>query len=684
MTSGGLLPARLWAVLLTALSFVPFVNWISGGHQAPWYPAVLSEWISGSAISLGSAVVLFLVMRRIDRWPSGWGRVADVAAQRPGLTAAILGFIALALFSIVSLKVLSGRPLLIDEIVQVMQARILGEGRLARVVDPYPEFFSALHVVDVNGKVFSQFPPGGPLMLLPGVMAGASWMTGPVFGAIAVVAFWFLVRSTEETPSIALGAASLLCVAPFMAFMAGSQMNHVPTLAWLCLALLGLRGVIGSEHPRAGSAFLTGLCLGMMMAIRPVDGAAFALPAGVWLLVRTFRQHSFLPGLFASGVGILLPVAGVLSYNAATTGDPLLFGYELLWGASHSLGFHQAPWGVAHTPGRGLELVNLYFLRLQTYLFETPLPSLLPVIAALALAKRLTSFDRYLLASSALLVLGYFAYWHDGYFLGPRFFYLLLPLLVIWTARLPAIARERFGRTAVSADRVVLLTYATSAVVAVLVSVPVRWTQYANGLMSMRHDYVAPASAASVSNALVLVRESWGAQLIARLWGLGVSRSVAEALYRTVDTCVLELAVSGLEADGVRGASATERLLPLAADSLRLVESTLSPDRTERVLPGAEYPPVCRRRIVEDRAGYSFLAPLLARDAGSNVYARDLHARDTLLLQRYAGRSLFLLRAASSDVGAPLLLEPVRLDSARAEWTGVGVGAGAGTPGQGR
>lgn len=674
MTTGGVLPARLWAILIAVLSFVPLVNWIAGGHEAPWFPTVMSEWVSGSAISLGSAVVLFVVMRRFDWWPSGWGRIADVAAQRPGLTAVVLAFVALSLFSVVSLKVLSGRPLLIDEIVQVFQARILAEGRVARIADAHPEFFSALHVVDVNGKVFSQFPPGGPLMLLPGVLTGAAWLSGPLFGAIAVVAFWFLVRSTEETPSIALGAAALLCVAPFMAFMAGSQMNHVPTMAWLCLALVGLSTVTRSERPRAGSAFLTGFCLGMMVAIRPVDGAAFALPAGIWLLARTFRQRAFLPALLASGIGILLPVAGVLAYNAATTGDPLLFGYELLWGASHSLGFHRAPWGVTHTPARGLELVNLYFLRLQTYLYETPLPSLLPAIAGLALARRLTTFDRYLLASSALLAVGYFAYWHDGFFLGPRFFYLLLPMLVMWTARLPSIVRERFA--AIRGDRLVLLAYGVSAVVGLLLSLPVRVRQYSSGLLSMRHDYVAPAAAAGVAGALILVRESWGSQLIARLYARGVSRTDAEGLYRTTDTCVLEHAVSALEAEGMIGPSAMERLRPLTRDSLRLVSRLLSPDVTERVLPGSSYSPLCLRRIAEDRAGYSFFAPLLARDMGANVYARDLHARDTLLLQRYPNRPVYLLRAMSSEIGAPLVLERVRMDSARAEW--------AETAGQGR
>lgn len=656
--------ARLWAVALTILSFFPFVNWISGGHEAPWYSTASTEWASGTAISVGAACVLFLVMRRLGWWPGGWSSIADAAERHSIVTGALLGVASVTLFGVVAVEVLSGRPLLIDEIVQVMQARIFSEGRVARVADSYPEFFSALHVVDVNGSVFSQFPPGGPLMLLPGVLAGVAWMTGPVFGAVAVVAYWRLVRSTEASPSIALGAAVLLALAPFMVFMAGSHMNHVPTLAWLCLALLSLHTVMSSERPRPGMALATGFCLGMMVAIRPVDGAAFALPAGLWLLARAIRERGFVPSLLMSGVGIVIPVLGVLAYNAATTGDPTLFGYELLWGASHGLGFHRAPWGVAHTPSRGFELVNLYFLRLQTYLFETPLPSLVPSIAAFALVRRLSPFDRYLLSSSAVLVAGYFAYWHDGFFLGPRFFYLLLPVLVLWTARLPAIARDRFP--AFGLDRAVLLTYAVSALVAVLVSLPTRVRQYSRGMLLARHDYVAPAT--NVTGALIFVRESWGAQLIARLYGLGVSRSEAEGLYRTVDTCVLEGAVSSLEIESVRGHAAMERLRPLTRDSLRLLISTLSPDGTERMLPGTSYPPVCQRRILEDRAGYSFFAPLLARDAGSNVYARDLHARDTVLLQRYPDRRPYLLRAVSSEVGAKLLLEPLRLDSARAEW----------------
>jgi hypothetical protein len=219
-------------------------------------------------------------------------------------------------------------------------------------------------------------------------------------------------------------------------------------------------------------------------------------------------------------------------------------------------------------------------------------------------------------------------------------------------------------------DRVVLLTYAVSAAIALLVSVPVRVRQYAGRLSSMRLDYVAPAARAGVEGALILVRESWGSQVISRLWVLGVSRSDADALYRTVDTCLLDETIAGLEAAGVRGELALARLRPLTSDSLRLIESKLSPDGTERVLPGARYSLACQRRLLEDHGGYTFLAPLLAQDVGTNIYARDLHARDTLLLRRHADRPVYVLRGTSSGVGTALLLEPLRIDSARAEWAG--------------
>src|SRR4249919_1684125 len=53
--------------IATVLGFLPWVNWIPGGHSAPWFPIVLAEWGSGSAIVVGIAAVLAILSRRIDR-----------------------------------------------------------------------------------------------------------------------------------------------------------------------------------------------------------------------------------------------------------------------------------------------------------------------------------------------------------------------------------------------------------------------------------------------------------------------------------------------------------------------------------------------------------------------------------------------------------------------------------------
>jgi hypothetical protein len=660
--------ARLCAVFLVALGFFPIVNWVPGGRVASWYSTSASEWLSGSSICLGAAIVALIVLRRVQGWPAVLAtRFAEGADERPAMTMLALFIASLSLYGFIARAVFSGKPLLIDEIVQVFQARIFSTGRLALPASTSPEFFSALHVVDLRDRVFSQFPPGGPLMLLPGVIFGATWLTGPVFGGLSAVTYWQLAREVEPRPTVALGATLLFALAPFTAFMAGSHMNHVPALFWLCLGAWSLQRLTQRNEPSVGLAFGCGLSFGIMATIRPTDAAAFALPAGIWLLFRAWRAPRCWHDVLAAGVGIALPILALLGFNASTTGQPFLFGYEMLWGKSHALGFHRAPWGITHTPARGLELVNLYFLRLQTYLFEASFPSLAPCALALALTTRLRGFDRYLLWGSALLVVSYFAYWHDGFFLGPRFFYPLLPGLAIWTARLPALIRSRLPRLP-GADRVVILTYFAGACLGLVASLPMRVRQYSSGLISMRQDYVQPARSAGISNALILVRESWGAQLIARLWGLGVSRSETEMLYHSIDTCILEATVSSLERAGRRGSLALDALRPLLRDSSRIVASGLSPDTTERVLPSSRYGPVCAQRIAEDRSGYTFYAPILASSRGSNVYARDLHARDTLLFRMYGNRPVYILRPASSEVGARLLLKPLSLDSAQVEW----------------
>jgi hypothetical protein len=661
--------------VLLIFGFLPIANWIPGGRDWPRYAGDLESWLSGSAIALGGGVLYYILSRRSDRlWRDGaLDPLVRRWAEHPRRTTVVLVLVSFIVYLLSARWVFNGRPLLVDEVAQLFQARIFASGRIAGVQDPAPEFFSALHLVERDGRVFSQFPPGGPAVLAVGLLLGAAWIAVPLCGALAVWCFAAFTRGVEaDRPGVSLLASLLFAFAPYMVFMSGSQMNHVPTLLGVCAALLALERATArgaSVQCRSLYAFMCGLALGFTATVRPVDAVAFALPIALWLVWRATRDRREITPLIASGIGVAIPVAYMLWFNARTTGAPMLFGYEALWGKGHELGFHAAPWGVAHTPARGLELVSLYFLRMQTYLFETPVPSLVAAIGGLLLVPVLRRIDGVLLAGSALLVVLYFAYWHDGFYLGPRFYVCLLPALALWSARILPEWRVRWGRA--MSYRIVTATALVSVIVALAVMAPLRAQEYRSGLRTMRWDVDSAARRAGVRDAIVFVRESWGAQLMVRMWARGLSHTDAQALYHFVDACALERALDSLERTGGRDSVARAVMLPLLADSARVVRSPFSVDSTERFLPGAPYGPRCVRRVQEDRAGFTVYLPFLVAGGDNVAYARDLHARNGVLLTRYPSRAVYLVRPPSDSEGALPRFWLLSRDSLRAAWAQV-------------
>jgi len=651
------------ALLIAVLGFLPIANWISGGFSIPAWGDLFGGWWSGTGIGAGLSLVVVLLTRRVQTLPGQQLFTATVRsyAAAPAAWSVAIALLALLVYLWIAQDVFSAKPLLVDEAAQVFQARIFAEGSLYRTAPQHPEFFSSLHILNLDGKVFSQFPPGGPAMLALGTLIGAEWTVGPVFGATSVLLFGALVRHLEPRPGVALAAILLFAFAPFAAFMSGSHMNHVTGLTWLLVGMVGLARVTSRPVPRLRDGLLLGVGFGIAATIRPSDAFVFALPAGCWLLARAARSGSW-QAVAGAVIGVAAPVMALLAVNTASTGSPLTFGYAAYWGVAHDIGFHATPWGDQHTPARGLELLNLYFVRLQSYLFETPVPSLLPVIAAFALTRRMAAFDRYLFASASLLVGFYFAYWHDGYYLGPRFMFPLIPLFALWSARGFALVAEQWPSPRMKCGLGV--GAAAALLIGLLVTAPARAEQYRKDLAIMRWNADGAARTAGITQALVFVRESWGAQLIARMWAAGVSPEQAEVQYRKSDACALEQALDRIETRGLRGPGAMAELLPLLADSARLVRSTTA---GTRMLPGARYTGECVRRLREDDEGFTIHLPLLLAGRGQDVvYARDLQGHDSLLLMQYPVRFVYLLRP--SRPGAEPEFVALDRDSLMASW----------------
>lgn len=646
--------ARLLVLGLLVASLLPIPNWIASERSAPWYREAATLWFgAGGLVIVVGVVTAWLAGRGSLAWREGaWSRaiaILDPANARVlGVVAAVAGTLYLA----VALGIFDGRPLLIDEVILRFQARGYAAGRLSVAVDQDPAFRSLLHLVEHRGRWFGHFPPGWPVLLALGESVRAPWLIGPVVGAVAVAAWGVVLRAAEPRPAVRAGAVALFAVAPFVAFMAGSQMNHTATVMWLLVALAGWLAVErGGRWPAAVTA---GTALGMAAITRPGEALAFAVPAAVWAAHWGWRRRSVGP-LLIIAVAAAAPVAAMLWVNHETTGSALVSGYRLLWGAHQALGFHPAPSGPDHTMTRGFELVALYLLRLNRYLFEAPLPGLLAAATALVLAPRFSAVDRYLLASSAALLLLYFGYWHDGFYLGPRFLLPIVPLVVLWTVRLPSVLAELGWRFA---SRAATVSLGLAGLVAVGHGLPVRAAQNAAFQPGFRFDPDRAAADAGIANAVVLVRESWGAQLVARLWALGASRPDGERYYRNIDSCLLDQALADLERTA---APDLGRLVPMMADSARLVASPFSPDTSERVLDGARYDRRCLDRIAEDRAGTALLAPTILSRRTDLTFVRDLQARNRRVLEAYPGRAVFLLRRRP-DSAAPRF-EPVSRDS---------------------
>ena len=658
------------AAAVALLGLLPVAGLIPGGHAIQHFDRLGASWLWGTVSVVLVGLLLAMVWQRAGhpRFEGLWSRLAARAEARPKVALALLFGVTLVLYAAVSTWVFSRRPLLIDEIIQQFQARVFGQGKLWLPATGLPEFFGAMHLVETPTRVYGQFPPGATLMLLPGELLGAAWLTGPICGAISAVLWPLVLRRVEPSSSARLGATLLFAFTPFTVFLSGSYMNHVTVLTWVLLSYAALARVTDQgDALRPGWAALCGFALGAAATIRPLDAFAFAAPIAVWLLLRAVREPRRWREALAALAGVAVPMSWLMWMNDVTNGSPFLFGYQVLWGKAHNLGFHQAPWGPDHTPARGVELINLYLIRLQTYFLETPFPALLPLIGAVALSwAPLSAFDRLLAASTGIMVAFYFAYWHDGFYLGPRFFFPLAPVLALWTARFPGIIRGRWGEGL--AYKAVVSTLFAGGLVALALGVPARAREYRNGLLTMRWNADSAAAAAGVSNALVLVRESWGSQLGVRMWGLGLSRSDAEKLYAHVDACQLEEHVTALERTTIRGARAKELMWVLLADSSLLGPTPYSQDHSERWQSNLRYTDRCTRRQLDDRRGFTLYTPLILAQRAGVTYARDLHERDTVLLRRYPDRRLWLLKPASDSVGAAPVFFPVSRDSLLAEW----------------
>ncbi|UCC73378.1 MAG: glycosyltransferase family 39 protein [Gemmatimonadota bacterium] len=668
---------------LFVITFLPWSTWLgrSDAEEVVGYALTLRQWLVWGAVILAAALVVDhyargLVERQLERWS---GAVLRIPA---GGYAVVSGVAMLAVTALLASALYARNPQNVDSIAQLFQARVFLGGGLSAPAPENPEFFGATHLVWHGGRWFSQYPPGHAALLTLGLLVGLQWLVNPVVAGLTVALVYAAARALFGE-AVARLSAALYVVSPFALLMSASHMNHVTTGLFLALALYGAVRTAGDQGGRLWPV-VTGLALGLAASIRPLEAALWAAVLGIWVLYRGRWK-----GALLAGSTCLLALAPLLVYNGLTTGHPLRFGYSLLWGPGHGLGFHTDPWGEPFTPVISLANTALDFQRLNVLLFLWPFPSLLFVFVALAAAAAVPESRRGVILLAALLFaapLGYFFYWHRDNLLGPRFFYAsLTPAVVLTAAGVVALTRQ-VGRWRGAVWMVLIAGMA----VAVAVNLPQTAGTLAGRMPERKLHPEVEFRRAGIGDALVFVKTGWGGRLISRLWAWGVPASETEQAYRVVDGCRLQTALD--EADSLVEAAADssraravldQRLREWRAMDLPVARDVLA-DKSVRVDTSVALAERCHREAQRDETGYTVYGTLIWRNdpwlREGVIYARDFGSeRNRRLVTRYPGRRSFLYAPLSAGplarpvvipldddvVGAPRHQETVRTQEGR-------------------
>lgn len=412
------------------------------------------SWDTGTrmifyVVVAGTGLVLFLAggyrwlrfldspMKRLEQWLMGLGRWQFMLL--------IAGFTFLVA-NLVSYFVFEHMPHIQDSIAQVFQGRIFAQGKLFLSSPKFPDFFDYTHIIN-NGQWYSQYLFLHSLFLMLGVFIGAPWVINPLLGALTVPLIYLLGRDLygERTGRWA-GVLASLC--PFIFNMSSEFMNHSGTLLFATLFLLFFFRTVRATAPKAESQspgsrvpgnwhhpVIAGIALGLVANIRPYTALAFAVPFAVYGLWRIVRE----PGRYLTRFLLMIVAAAAVTglifvYNWLTNGNPLLWGYVVKWGPGHEVGFGKSGWGAFHTPYRGMVNTLNNLNQVNKFLFEWPLPALVP-IAVLFASGTIDKRDRLLLAGFVCLVAAHFFYWFQNVCFGPRFLYASAGCLVILTVR---------------------------------------------------------------------------------------------------------------------------------------------------------------------------------------------------------------------------------------------------------
>lgn len=333
----------------------------------------------------------------------------------------------------------------LDDVIYLFQANYLAHGQLTLPLPAGHEAFEHYLVASDAHRLYATTFPGWPAMLALAQFAGLEFWISPLLGGISILLIHRVVSETFDRGTAHL-AALLLAVSPWFIMSSAQPLIHTfnATLILAAWALL----LAARKQPSALLPFAAGLLMGWMFLSRPLDGLVVGGLTG-FALLPLLRDWRHLRTVIAYGLGCLALGSLIFFYNIHLTGDPLQHALNLyiddLWGpGQNDFGFGPdrgavPAWGAAdvfpgHSPFEALINAHQNLHEINSSLLGWGGASLAFTLIYFVWG-RWTRYTVFLALICGVNIVLYSFYWYyGGYFIGARYWFLMLVPLVVFTA----------------------------------------------------------------------------------------------------------------------------------------------------------------------------------------------------------------------------------------------------------
>lgn len=311
-----------------------------------------------------------------------------------------------------------------DEYGYLFTAKTLAQSKFYLDPPEHPEFYEKQIIFE--DRWISQYTPGHPLLLVPGILLKNEWLMPPFLATLSAL-FTFVSAKLLFGKKVAWLALILLITSPFYQMNSVNYMSHNSALFIGNLTFLFTALYLKWKNPYL--LFFVSFSVIYMIMIRMYTGVFFALPIGLIILGKLrFRNRKTLSKeLIYLVLGSILPLAFFGLFNYYNTGS--IFKTNMTLGSFSVFGINEF-----RPPANALMdfLTNVYLLRETLFTFEKSIAFIGILLFVITFKNKVAFWLTGLPVLS--LIVAYFFYKGSWMMYGPRFWYETMSLLAIITA----------------------------------------------------------------------------------------------------------------------------------------------------------------------------------------------------------------------------------------------------------